>query len=84
MSKAGSPAGSSAPIFAFTSPIWLDGHAVSTLQGVCEYASEPSGCGVPVPPAKWSPSSTVTTNSVLSFVIPSCASRVKNALNAAS
>ena len=71
-------------MFTLTSPIWFDGHAVSTTQFVCAYASDPSGCGVPVPPAKWSPSSTVTTKSVLLLLIPSVASRWKNVANALS
>src|SRR5438874_218430 len=65
-----------------TSPIWFDGQAVSTLQFACVYASEPSGCGVPTPPAKWSPSSTVNANSVLLLLIPSFARRSKNCPNA--
>ena len=44
----------------------------------------PSGCGVPVPPAKWSPSSTVITNSVFDLSIPCALRSVKKWSNAAS
>ena len=87
MSKAGSPAGSTEPIFTFTSPIWFAGHAGpagTSLHAVCVYVRFPLPSGVPVPPAKWSPSSTVTTNSVLLLSIPSFWSRWKKAANAAS
>ena len=67
------------------SPIWFAGHVATVGEhGVCEYASEPSACGVPTPPAKWSPSSTVTTKSVLLLSMPWLASRWKNVANAAS
>src|SRR5262249_45233622 len=70
----------------FTSPIWFDGHAGVVVQGqfVCEYASVPPGCGMPIPPANWSPSSTVTMNSVLLWSMPSFFNRWKNAANALS
>src|SRR5436190_8142504 len=55
-----------------TSPIWFDGQAgvVVHEQFVCEYASVPSLCGMPIPPANWSPSSTVTMKSVLLRSMP--------------
>ena len=58
----------SASRFAFTSPIWFAGHCwpASTLQYV--WLHVPS---VELPPAKWSFSSAVTTNSVFCFVMPS-------------
>ena len=51
---------------------------------MCEYDRLPSGCGVPVPPAKWSPSSTVITKSVFDLLIPCAARLVKNCWKAAS
>src|ERR687887_2629373 len=73
--------GSSERRFALTSPIWFAGHDVdvSRLQKV--WLHVPS---FETPPAKWSFSSAVTTNSVLCFVIPSFFSRAKNAPNASS
>src|SRR5438067_9355237 len=46
-------AGISGRTLRLTSPIWFDGQAgvVVHEQFVCEYASEPSGCGMPMPPA---------------------------------
>src|SRR5436190_9920664 len=69
-----------------TSPIWFDGQAGAVVheQFVCEYASVPSDCGIPMPPAYWSPSSTVTMNSVFDRSIPSFFRRWKYAANALS
>ena len=69
---------------ALTSPPWFAGQFARSAHGVWEYAGVPSGCGVPVPPAKWSPSTVVTANSVLRWSIPSRLSRAKNAANASS
>ena len=83
-------AGSSAPRFALTSPIWFAGHGVTAVSDAVRSACRLSapglaGSGEPVPPAKWSPSSTVTTKSVLLLSIPSCLRvAVKNVANASS
>ena len=84
--KPGVPAGSFVLMFMLTSPIWFDGQAgvVVHEQLACEYAREPSGWTVPMPPANWSPSSTVIMKSVLLWSIPSLLSRWKNAANASS
>src|SRR6266852_2987261 len=58
---------------ALISPTRLYVHGVVT-------PSQPAG--VAESPAKWSPSSTVNTNSVLRLLIPSAASRSKNLRNA--
>jgi hypothetical protein len=69
-----------------TSPIWFDGQlgVIVHEQFVCEYANDPSACGMPMPPANWSPSSTVTMKSVLLWSMPSFLRRVKKAANASS
>jgi len=53
------------------------------VQGVVT-PSHPGGTACCTDPAKWSFSSAVMTNSVLSLVIPSAARRAKNLLKAAS
>ena len=60
---------------ALISPTWLYVHGVAM-------PSQPAGLGDE--PTKWSPSSTVNTNSVFDLLIPSAASRSKNCPNAAS
>jgi hypothetical protein len=59
----------------FTSP--TSGYVQGTFT-----PSQPAGVGCD--PAKWSPSSTVKTKSVLLLSMPSAASRWKNEANAAS
>ena len=74
-------------MFTLTSPIWFAGHEVERrvqLRVVVDERTRFVGSGVPVPPAKWSPSSTVTTNSVLLLSMPCAARFWKNAANASS
>src|SRR6185312_13389263 len=74
--------------FTFTSPTALLGQVaiVALGQVTCEYwhgVVTPSHEGFDGgPPAKWSPSSTVTTNSVFERLIPSAWRRAKNRANA--
>ena len=56
-----------------TSPTWFEGQAgvVVQEQFACDQARVPSACGIPSPPAKWSPSSAVNSNSVFDLSMPS-------------
>ena len=62
--------------FCVTSPIWLAGHGCPALTLQKVWLHVPS---VEVPAAKWSFSSDVNTNSVFDLLMPSAASRAKNA-----